>query len=76
MKLATYQRALEGARRGLRGPKQRRAMRFRAAMAAWRPTTRTKRAYRRAARLGTLAMTGLGVLAAAFLMGRKRRTES
>lgn len=72
MKLATYRRAIRGAERGLRGPKQRRALRLRAAMAGRRPTR--KRAYRRMARYGSFALAGLGVLAALVLGGRPRRT--
>ncbi len=73
MRLSTYRRAMRGAARGLHGPKQRRAMRIRAALVNRRPTT--KRAYRRAARLGSMAVAGIGVLAAVFLLGgRARRT--
>ncbi len=72
MKLATYRRAIRGAERGLRGPKQRRAMRLRAALWSQRPTR--KRAYRRARRLGSMAFAGVGVLAALLLGGRARRT--
>lgn len=67
MNLSTYQRALELARRGFRGPKQRRAMRLRAALFAGTPHAPAlrKRAYcaaqRRGRAFGALVVAGVAM---------------